>query len=326
MAGLLVLSERSPVYVPDFPRLARITVGAAVAAIAVSGSLLIVDVVSAAVAGILAFDAVVLAGLVLAAGMVRRVDQKVERLTERHDRSHREAARTGATIEGRLTDLDARVARAREWVSRDVFTGYQQMEAVTDLRALIRPRAPMPALRHWALSPDALRFIVGRLYERRPELIVECGSGASSTWLGYFVESLGTGRVVALEHDERFANISRELIKTHGLESVVEIRYTPLTPWRGRQWYDTAAIEDLRDIELLLVDGPPGSGGPEARYPAVPLMLPRCADRALIMLDDAHRAAERAVSDLWLKEYPELGRTEYEFEKHLHVFERVSER
>jgi predicted O-methyltransferase YrrM len=215
------------------------------------------------------------------------------------------------------------VARSREWVSRDVLIGYQQLEALVDLRALIRPRAPMPPLRGWALSPDALRLLVQEIHAKHPQLIVECGSGSSTVWLGYTVQQLGTGRVVALEHDERYAQLSQDLLKAHGLEDVVEIRLAPLTPWETHPWYDLGAIDDLEKIGLLLVDGPPGTVGEGARYPALPLLLPKCADNALIVLDDVIREQESAVSDRWLAEYPELHRTIHDtFEKGLHIFQR----
>ncbi|WP_433328881.1 class I SAM-dependent methyltransferase [Spirillospora sp. CA-294931] len=312
--------------VPAFSHLARGGTGGAVAVTALVAILLALDEISAPTAAITVVGTFVLVGLMLTAGMIRRVDEKIERLTTRQaqatqqnaDHAAEAAQRSEATTK-KLADLDTHVAKAREWVSKDVFTAYQQLEAITDLRALITPRAPMPALRHWALSPDALRHIITQIHTQHPKLIVECGSGASSTWLGYIVQSLG-GRIVSLEHDERFAEMTRDLIRAHNLQDTVEIRYAPLTG--DQPWYDTKAIEDLHDIDLVIVDGPPGTGGPEARYPAVPHLLPRCTDHAQIMLDDAHRPEEQAVSKRWLEENPTLTRTIHEYDKHLHVFTR----
>ncbi|GLW09942.1 hypothetical protein Misp01_50710 [Microtetraspora sp. NBRC 13810] len=199
---------------------------------------------------------------------------------------------------------------------------FGQVEALVDLRALLSPRAPMPRLRGWAASPDVLRLLVERVAIDRPKLIVECGSGASTVWLGYAVERFGGGRVVALEHDERYARASRDLITAHGLESVVEVRHAPLTDWRSFPWYDQAALDDLSDIGLLFIDGPPMNTGHQARYPAVPLLLPRCAADALIVLDDARRAEEREVADRWLREFPELDGRPFPAEKGAMLFQR----
>jgi predicted O-methyltransferase YrrM len=293
-----------------------------------SAALLATRVITTTLALTLVFDVTVVAAFMLTLGTVLRSDRKIERLLRRHDRYVRDDSARAAALGKSLERLDAHVGQAREWVSRDVFTGYQQVEAMIDLRALISPRAPLPALRGWALSPDALRLIMQELFVRRPQLIVECGSGSSSIWLGYAVQQLGTGQVVALEHDERFLNLSRDLVRAHALDDVVEIRYAPLVPWDGgtgpQPWYDTEAIEDLEKIGLLLVDGPPGTLHDAARYPAAPLLLQRCTDHALIVLDDVVRAKENAVSDRWLEEYPELERTVHSAEKGLHVFERAA--
>lgn len=305
------------------PRLRPLVrVGAAALAAAAVASVLsaALGVISAGVAVVLIVQAAMLAVLVVTGAVVLRADHRVARLA-------RDDATALTEITRRLDEVDAHVGSAREWVSNDVFVAYQQVEAMIDLRALVRPRAPMPALRHWALSPDSLRYIIRGIHERRPKLIVECGSGASSVWLGYVLESLGTGRIVSLEHDERFAETSRDLVRAHDLRDLVEIRHAPLVPWKGEdgppQWYDTAAISDLEGVDLLIVDGPPGAGGPFARYPAVPELLERCSPGALILLDDAHREDERAISDRWLKENPDLTRTEHAFDKHLHAFQRT---
>ena len=65
-------------------------------------------------------------------------------------------------------------------------------------------------------------------------------------------------------------------------------------------WYDPAALEDLHDIGLAFVDGPPGSTGPQARYPMVPLLVDRFAARCAIVLDDANRREERGVTERWM--------------------------
>ncbi|MDF5757478.1 class I SAM-dependent methyltransferase [Spongiactinospora sp. TRM90649] len=221
--------------------------------------------------------------------------------------------KTGDKLAEQLAEQTRR-ARAR--------TEYHQVEAMIDLRLLLAPRAPLPRLRGWAASPDVLRLLVERIAAERPKLVIECGSGSSSVWLGYAMERFGGGRIVALEHEERFARASRDLVTAHGLESVVEVRHAPLTDWQGHQWYDPAAFDDLGDAGLVFVDGPPGNLGPGARYPAVPLLLPHCAPGAWLVLDDTVREDERDVAERWLREYPELTATPFAAEKGAMVFER----
>lgn len=300
-------------------------------AIAVATALLTLKVISAGVAAVVIFDGAVLAAFGALLDRAVRVDRRIGSLKDGlAGLAHANEART-AKLSTSIENLDASLDRARGQLSRDVFTGYRQLEAMVDLRALISARAPLPAMRGWALSPDALRLVVGEVFARQPPLIVECGSGSSSVWLGYAVQRIGAGRVVALEHDERFLSLTRDLLRAHGLDDVVEVRHAPLAPWDGggadaaaQPWYDVRAVADLDKIGLLLVDGPPGTIDAAARYPALPVLLPRCADDVLIVLDDTVRSGEGAVSDRWLAEHPELRRTVYDFEKGLHAFERAS--
>ncbi|MBP2705184.1 class I SAM-dependent methyltransferase [Microbispora sp. RL4-1S] len=217
----------------------------------------------------------------------------------------------------RLAELPDRLDAVRDDLSGQIRQTYRQLEAYVDLRSLISPRAPLPELRGWAASPDALRCLIEDVCARRPKLVVECGSGSSSVWLGYVMEHFGGGRVVCLEHDERYLELSRSLVAAHGLTHVVEIRHAPLRTWEeggeSWQWYDREALRDLDEIGLLHVDGPPAATGPQARYPAVPLLLPHCSADVRIFLDDASRDDERAVVARWRREHSlELTRREAE--------------
>jgi predicted O-methyltransferase YrrM len=233
----------------------------------------------------------------------------------RHDHEQLTAL-TGTAVKAlrdlgeRLDALGSTVRDGQAGLAKSVRQNYAQLEALIDIRALLQPRAPLPGLRGWAVSPDVLRLLIERIAVDRAKVVVECGSGSSSVWLGYAVQRFGGERVIALEHDERFAQSSRDLVLAHGLQDVVEIRHAPLTSWTAEgetiPWYDPRAVADLTGVELVFVDGPPGATAPLARYPAVPMLLPHCAPGACIVLDDTDRAAEREIADRWLREYPEL--------------------
>ncbi|MEU5876598.1 class I SAM-dependent methyltransferase [Spirillospora sp. NPDC047279] len=240
--------------------------------------------------------------------------------------------RTMAGVDGHVGAVDGLIRELPEKVRVSAGTAadatYAKLEAHADLRSWVDPRAPLPSLSGWAIRPDVLQIVFETLWRDKPKLIVECGSGSSSVWLGYAVQRLGTGRVVALEHDERFLQASRDLVRAHGLDEVVEVRHAPLEPWTlgddTYSWYAAGALTDLVEIGVLLVDGPPGDTGPEARYPAVPALLGHCADVVTIVLDDAHRADERALSDRWLAAYPDLVRNARGQGNAAHVFTRRS--
>ncbi|WP_017578471.1 class I SAM-dependent methyltransferase [Nocardiopsis kunsanensis] len=213
---------------------------------------------------------------------------------------------------------------------------FEQHVAWTELREHLDVPAFMPSLRGWAASPDLMRLVVRHIDRLQPGLVVECGSGASSIWMGYALRRQGRGRVVAIEHEVHYAEQTRAMVAEHGLDDVVEVRLAPLveidpsslTGSDGEEfttadrWYDTSALSDLDGIGLLLVDGPPESTGRQARYQALPTFWPNLADDAVIVLDDTNRKDERALGERWLEEYPELRRAEEPAEKGAHVFSR----
>ncbi|MBB6173376.1 putative O-methyltransferase YrrM [Nocardiopsis mwathae] len=192
----------------------------------------------------------------------------------------------------------------------------------------VRPFAPTP--RGWAASPDVQRFVALAVLERQPALLVECGSGTSSIWLGETLRRTGTGRLVALEHDERYARLTRDMVAAHGLDGIVEVRFAPLADWRppgddagtaaARRWYHLDSIHDLAGIDMLFVDGPPTDASAEARYPAGPALLPLCSPSALVVLDDAQAADGRAVTERWLDDHPALRREGLSGDIDVHVF------
>jgi len=205
---------------------------------------------------------------------------------------------------------DSELLRA---IHRDLERTYEQIEALIWLTAQFRFRAPLPPMRKWAISPDFANLLAGIIRRQRP-------GGVSTLVAGYALEQLGGGRIVSIDHAAPFSEAARRQVLDHGL--TVDIRFitAPLTPialnhetWR---WYDLAGLTLDAPIDLLLVDGPPQQDNPQplARYPALPILFDRLRPDALIVLDDADRADERAIVARWLAEFPvalvERGDTE----------------
>jgi predicted O-methyltransferase YrrM len=205
-----------------------------------------------------------------------------------------------------------RLISLREHVDKLGYEPVRQVQALMQLNKRVDARAPLPPTGGWAMEPTTLFRLVQLVDQLRPSVVVECGSGASTVWLAYALESLGGGQLVALEHDERYAEQTRRTLDEHGLGGVAEVRHAPLSEveinGETYSWYDTTAVQDLKDIELLLVDGPPRASGPRARYPALPLLGARLAPGARIVLDDVDRPEEQEAADAWLAETPGLVR------------------
>jgi hypothetical protein len=128
---------------------------------------------------------------------------------------------------------------------------------------------------------------------------------------------------VTLEHSQPFADQLREKIVMHGLQGFVDLRVAPLDKYQlGEEtfeWFARSTISDIANIQILVIDGPPGRLAPLARYPAIPLLMDRLSEGARVFLDDAVRPAEIAIMKRWLaenqclRESSRIGRNTMEF-------------
>ena len=187
---------------------------------------------------------------------------------------------------------------------------YAQVTAFHDLHQLIEPVKPLPPLRGWAASPDFLLEIAQYALDSKPLTILECSSGASTIVLARCCQLLGQGHVYSLEHDEVYAEKSRQELARHGLGDFASVINAPLVPTPsvdGQQWYSLEELpSSVTDVGLLVIDGPPKSTAPLARYPALPILRDRLANECVIFLDDANRAAEQEMLRQWSEEFPEV--------------------
>jgi hypothetical protein len=104
---------------------------------------------------------------------------------------------------------------------------------------------------------------------------------------------------------------TRSVLVEHGVAEYVDLRHAPLvetvTPRGTFPWYDVS-LNGIEQIDLLVVDGPPGNTGPHARYPALHVLGDRLASDALVLVDDTSRKDEQDMVEHWLGERPELRR------------------
>lgn len=219
------------------------------------------------------------------------------------------------------------ITRTRKGVAVDLLLTYRQIEALNNLYATAGVDRPMPQTRGWASSPDLLLFLAKLVELGRPSLIVECGSGTSTLWLAMVLRRFEIkGRIVALEHLQEYVDGSRGLVERHGLGDVVDVRYAPLEsiqvggePFR---WYARDAWDDLDQIDLLFVDGPPAEVGVHARLPAFPLLVGRLHAEGVVVLDDLIRTDEQEVLAEWVAAFPDYTAETVRLEKNAAVLRR----
>lgn len=201
-----------------------------------------------------------------------------------------------------------RIRRSRQThLERSLEQTYQQTEALVNLLTQISPRAALPPMRAWAISPDFAVILHNHLQRQQPQTILELGSGISTLITAYTLEKQGQGHLYSVDHAAEFLHMTHANLQQHELAKYVTCLHAPLktVTLQGHdwEWYDTTVLPNIA-IDLLVVDGPPQQNNPqrEARYPALPLLLDRLNSGGYVLLDDAARTDERRIVTRWLAE------------------------
>lgn len=128
----------------------------------------------------------------------------------------------------------------------------------------------------------------------RGATVVELGAGASTPVLATVAERAGL-EFVSIEHDPRWHRLVSGWMGDEGLDpsSIHRVEID-----EARRWYDHDGLDDVldgKDVRVLLVDGPPGSGA-SARLPARDYLSTRDLPLTDVFIDDCHRADERELA------------------------------
>ena len=204
-------------------------------------------------------------------------------------------------------ELSAQTGR----IKNELGNVYHQFEAVEQLLPLLKLSAPLPPSRGWAASPDFLLTLAHVTKRVKPRLTVELGSGISTLVLA----KSGAKKIVSLDHSIEFGTQTREMLLAHGVRGV-DIRISELESYsRGYKWYAKATFKGLSKIDLLVIDGPPSSTNPDARFPALEHLVPLLSPKATVILDDVYRDEERKLADAIAKALPNHVLTIHSHEK-----------
>ncbi len=185
---------------------------------------------------------------------------------------------------------------------------YYQIEALFSIFSLLRLRHPLPPMREWAISPDFAKQLIALIDQHQPQLILEVSSGISTVIMGYCLQMAGQGKILSLEHDQRYTQVSQSHVQNHGLQDIATVIHAPLIPiqldGQSWHWYDLTVVPPLpRSIDLLVIDGPPGDLQRLSRYPALPLLFQFLSEQAVVIIDDGARADEQEIVSRWQQEF-----------------------
>ena len=250
----------------------------------------------AALAGIAAWGVVLPAALVVAVVVAtgargRRGERAIAQ------RQERRAAKERAGLDQRIDALERQL---------------REVQATASFSAMDVPY-PLP-LGGWALDHEAAAVLAREVATGAPGTVVELGSGSSTLVIGLQLARTGSGHLWSLEHDPGYADSTRRDVAALGLGAVVSVLDAPLAPLMVNgetfTWYTVPAeVAALPRIDLLLVDGPPGSTDRQGipRYPALPVFRAQLSPGGVVLADDAGRVAEQRMLERWAAEAPELS-------------------
>jgi hypothetical protein len=170
---------------------------------------------------------------------------------------------------------------------------------------------PFVPFSQFALRPFCLVQILNDIIINDRKSIIEFGSGLSTILIGrLLVKNNIQGTVLSIEHNTDWKDRITELLVRENLHHHVTVAHAPLKEGSFSEslWYDLQVLEEHtgnRKFDMVIIDGPPAweKGKEQARYPALPFIKDKLKNTFSIYLDDADRAGEQAVLQIWKKEF-----------------------
>ncbi|SDU25614.1 Glycosyl transferase family 2 [Pseudomonas pohangensis] len=168
---------------------------------------------------------------------------------------------------------------------------------------------PLAAMDGWSISPEFAWWLFQHVINEQPRKIIELGSGTSTLVIASAIKRLGKGRFLSFEHNYVYFEKTRALLEACDLQHYVDLIYAPLEELKiGDQtyrWYGLPydLIENMigpKQLDFLLVDGPPAATNHHARYPAVVQLRKYFSASTIVLLDDGDRVEEQETLVRWI--------------------------
>jgi hypothetical protein len=214
-------------------------------------------------------------------------------------------------------------------VHSEIENAVRQLESYQNLQGYLTSGELLPDLHGWPVSPDFALLLIQLLEQNVFDVVVEFGSGSSTVLMSKTLEHIarkrpGTPRPVqiAFEHLPKYHAATLSLLRQAGTASAVQVVLSPLVPTKRAdgeivRYYDIGnslqqVAADMASASaprvLAVIDGPPESVGPLARYPALEHLLaafPR--QHGTLLLDDYRRPGEQEAAQRWCALLRERG-------------------
>lgn len=188
----------------------------------------------------------------------------------------------------------------------------QNVEASRQLERVLDSAIDHPLSDGWAMDAISTLSLVKEILNRKPKLVVEFGSGTSTFWIASALRKNGVGKIISFEHLDWIADQNKSMLVENNLAQFAEIRVAPLEEMNlgGEDflWYSTKHVHDApKEIDMLIVDGPPANTCDNARFPAFPTLIDHLSEGAIVVVDDMSRNEEKEMVERWQALSPQLS-------------------
>jgi predicted O-methyltransferase YrrM len=190
---------------------------------------------------------------------------------------------------------------------RDLDILYNQIAGLIQIQNAMTGHPVLRPMRGWAMSPDAMAWILAELQQHDQPTIIEFGAGQSTVILAAAIKHRG-GLLYTVEHDPAYMDLIRKQLEACGLATCVRFLTAPLVDSRGTaviRSYDTQFLPEAK-VNLALVDGPPITNGMLARLVPLRWCVNHLSSNGVIFLDDSLRESEQSCLTALKTEFPTL--------------------
>jgi predicted O-methyltransferase YrrM len=160
----------------------------------------------------------------------------------------------------------------------------------------------------WSITPGVAAYMWRQLQLRKPQQIVDMGSGLSTVIAAAYAAQTEGARVLSIDHDPQYAARTSQRLESLQLSHVVDLHVSPLVCHGETQGYSlTDALKPLilrAKFDFVFVDGPPSYLA--HRRHSLPLVATNIGPEAILMLDDWYRDDEQKTWVEWRKRYKEI--------------------
>lgn len=196
---------------------------------------------------------------------------------------------------------------------------YNQVAGLQSISETMHKGIMLKPMRGWAVSPDAMVWILAEIQKREKPVVIEFGSGQSTLILAASARNTG-GKLYSIEHDPVYMAEMRSQVEASGLSEWVEFIHCPTKKSEeisGENSYDSGLLPMI-SVDIAFIDGPPPSVmGELTRFVPLSWAVRSLRKNGRVFLDDSKRDSEKKCLQLLKSQFSGLIVQEREAEKGL---------